>query len=259
MKKTLFLLLSVALLAALVSCQIPNDELPPVLTDETTEQATETEKTPPKDTEAQTEAVTEPQTEPIPDLETEAQTNPETEAQVSPEIETPNQSEDQYCAASIYDNVNEYLQDVWEQQYGQSGAGNVNGNNNSVATMAPVLKKADYRFGGFDKVNPRLSWAYLPSDSTEVNYSEFMYVYIYLSGDTHETLIERHDPPIRDERYGAALIFDTWYFIVDGYYIAVELPRTMTHEEIVSFDTVLEYFDFEIVTYSPTAETGAVQ
>ena len=60
MKRTLLLFLTAALLSALVGCQRPHENEPPLVNVETTEQATETEKTPPKDTEAQTEAVTEP-------------------------------------------------------------------------------------------------------------------------------------------------------------------------------------------------------
>ena len=271
MKKALFLLLTGVLLSALVGCQAPNEELPPVI-DETTAQATETEKTPPKDTEALTEVETEPQAKPV----TKPQTEPVTEPVTEPETEQPTQNDDAYCAFTPPTTLEEYLHDSWERQFGQEGNAELNSQNRTVSTLVPVLKNSDYEFIQLDKIEyvspmgniDAVRWYYYPvarrSDRERpLGLDPLALIYFEVGGtqEWHDYIGDMHNADITSEEYSAYFVQDTWRMKIDGYYVSVHLTDPDALGEIYPFgyEKVFEYFDFEIVTYSPTAETGAVQ
>ena len=265
MKKTFFLLLSAALLAALMGCQKPNEELPPALTDETTEQATETEKTPPKDTEALTEVETEPQTEPVTEPQTEPVTEPITEPVTEPETEQPTQNDDKYCWDYSIENLEVYLRDLWERQAEQGGDVGLNSQNHTVSVLVPVLKNDNYRLLSLDWVgkgeNEALRWVYKPSGQFPVDYYDCIRVEVYVGITDHDEFIRnRLGLLFLNEEYRAGFQSRAWHFKMEGYSVSVMLPYAEYDLfDWVPFEKVFEYLDFEIVTYSPTAETNPVQ
>ena len=259
MKKAWLLLLTAALLAVLVGCQKPSNELPPVLTDETTEPVTDSTEVSPKEpaeqTEMQTEAVTEPQTEPQTEPETEPETESSTESQAESETDLRNDPQPELDHSVSYHSVEELLRGLWKRQNAQSGDVGTNSGSMSVSTVYPVLKKTDINFKYVDIVpNIRVEYVFCPIDRHIAYVEERTVFEVYFSD-----LYSGYFAEMPRNEYGAFYNQDFWWFQIEGYTVAVHLPSNL-YEDVPPFEDVYEYFsDFEIVTYSPTAETGAVQ
>ena len=245
MKKAWLLLLTAALLAGLVSCQTPDEELPPTVTDDITEDIHESET----ETEAETEAVTEAQTE--------VQTEPETEAQT----DTQGDTSAQYYPYYGYDDIHDYLQQMWEQQIEQNGGSELNGQNHTLTSVLPLLKKDGYVGGNpwSASKGKTVFWNFKPIEYQNYIATEgvSIRVTVHRTADVYHKLTPENTD---NHEQGAYLRSGQWYFLVGNHTVIVRLPGSeLDQYEYVPFEKVLEYFDFEIVTYSPTAETGAVQ
>jgi hypothetical protein len=86
-------------------------------------------------------------------------------------------------------------------------------------------------------------------------------VYVYLLPNHNDIVIEKHGLIIQEEEYHAAVYDPEWLFEMDGFHVSVRFPEgpyTDSHSTR-PFEKVLNAFDFEVITYSPTAETNPVQ
>ena len=263
MKKTLVLLLSAALLSTLISCQAPDEELPPTETDSATTQETERateaegETEPLKETEKETEAHTEPQTE--------AQNETQTVAQ----NDQPTLDAEKYCAYNGISNIEAFLHTRWEEQNELHGDAQLNGQTTAVSILVPILINTDYEFlelrqQGDDNTGC-LEWVFsrvgLHPWDADIQRDQAL-VQIHFSPTAYDDILEYYGfTPQTYGPYSTFFGFDSnWYFQFEGYTIAVKLPlKEYDATGNPPFEKIADYFVFDTVTYSPTAETDAVQ
>ena len=231
MKKALLTLACITLLLGLCGCQAVDPDA--AIPNDTTTQQTE------KTTEPQTDVQTEPQTEP--------ESIPSTELQ--PELDH----------SQVYRSVDSLLESLWQEQNVQGGNTNVNGTNNSVSTVVPILKKADYEFK-YVQIIPenRIEYAFDPIGSKKNDYSGRLFFRVYFS-----PLFEiKKELGFGIGEYKVIHDNTNWIFKVGDFSVAVRFPADIEHNLKTQddfYEKVTEYFsDYEIVTYSPTAETNAV-
>ena len=265
MKKTTAIIFIAVLFAALVGCQHSDEALPPVGTNIIVDSEFSTEdntfENSVTESEPQTESQTEPQTEP----QTEAQTEPRNEPQTEPETPSPNGGADnapQYgFSYTPYGDVEEYLHELWTKKHQDGGDVGLNNQNDTVSTVVPVLKKSGYKLLKLETVNnhPYLKWLYIPTGEGLPNYGfdDALIVHVF-STPYYDEVKEKYG--LIPNEFGALRWDPFWYFEMNGITVRVDLSMVEgVGSRSYPYEKISEYFDFEIVTYSPTAETGAVQ
>ena len=241
MKKSLLLLLTATLLSTLMGCQTPCEEMHPLKTEDTTEWVIEMEP----ETEAETEAATEAQTE--------VQTEPETEAQTDTQADT----SAQYYPYRGYDDIYDYLHQMWEKKINQGGDVELNGQNAAMTSVLPIMKKEGFEPGILSSSNEgaTVTWSFSSIGGDPFGSDDDVIVTVYPDAYWYNRVATELSIP---NEHGACL-WTRWYLLIGNHTVTVKLPESEKVHGNVPFEKVLEYLDFEIVTYSPTAETDAVQ
>ena len=253
---SLHTLTCITLLLGLCGCQTadPNADIAPKTNPNLTVKRTENE--PDESTKLQTK----------PEFQTEPQTEIVTVPETGSENDQPPNNDEQYCTLDLYSNIDEYLQKFWEKQSETNGDFGLNSNSHTVSIVTPILKKSGFELimltaYGSPVTDGRIIWTFAPIDR-EYDSSEYYVSFtFYFDSSFTDKVAEIHgDTPNPDEYGGVRPYFLEWYFKIDDYSVSVDFPFSATTDKsYVPFETVLEYFDFEVVTYSPNAETDAVQ
>ena len=289
MKRTLLLFLTAALLSALVGCQTPDEKLPPVVTEGATEAVHESE--------TETEAVSEVENETETEEETEDQSNTDTkepaettahdsETTASALDSPPNDGTDedfQYCDAVVirgyYDDVETMLSDdklaqiLFNRETELNGGSGDNSTMNTDHTYSfpyPVLKSPDFGITQIWIDDDGFHYTCMP-------YNENGDLIPFYWGRIGFWIDFIPDVSLWD---GVAADYDGYHYYVydDSHaydeldsefcidfpnmgYLRVRFPYASPDDRIVTLEGLYSYFDFEIhtCTYSPNAETGAVQ
>ena len=190
----------------------------------------------------------------------EKQTEEETVADTVKEQTEADTNHEHHSGFIMYADMEELLRAEWERRYEQSNEAGMNNPNSQLSVMVPVLIRSDYELayinaeGSGDTV---LEVAYDPIDRAPGNYEDRIYLKMYLDTRFQDHLEENYGfNPEKD----AIKYMGEWFIGLDGYCCSVQMPNSMYDEEFgIPLEKVYEYFDFEIITYSPTAETDATQ
>ena len=180
-----------------------------------------------------------------------------------PDLEPTDEQESkppQMCINKVYTDVDTYLKEQWEEQ--QSSGEGLEQNGTTAAKcsiIVPTLKKSNYRFAHFEEYGDRITYTF-KSVNAETP-AETIRVCVSLHPNTFEEFADRYSSWTED---GAVYCWNDrmniWAFDIeddiDGNFLYVEFPVS---EEPTPLSAVHDLFDFELRTYSPTAETNAVQ
>ena len=262
MKKSLLLLLTATLLSTLMGCQTPGEEMHPLKTEDTTEWVIEMEP----ETEArvdteqpmETEPETESETKPI--AETEGRTDPQDESTLK---EDGHETDEQYCfSPDRIENIEQFLKDAWNSRYGENENNVQNSQNNTVSMIVPVIKNSDFELVSVEEFYcwgfPFARWIFARKDREPFDLGSPVEVFAPVDPHAFDTLVARTCGDVSAVPYpdGSVLCCPWgWIIYIDGNVCAARIPSP----DFPKLEEVYEYLDFEIVTYSPTAETGAVQ
>jgi len=262
MKKALLLLLTAALLAALVGCQTPGEEIPPLETEDTTERVIETES------ETETRVDTEQPMETDPETESETKPIAETEGRTDPQDESTlkedgHETDEQYSfSPDRIESIEQFLKDAWNSRYGENENNVQNSQNNTVSMIVPVLKNSDFElvsveeFYCWDSLFAR--WIFARKDREPFGLGGPVDVLAPVDPHAFDSEVARTYGDVSAVPYPDGSVYSSkvgWIVYIDGNACAARIPTP----NFPKLEEVYEYLDFEIVTYSPTPETGAVQ
>ena len=270
MKKTTIIWLFALLSCCIFGCQTvdADKEIPPLAPDTTVE---ETEKqtvaqSEKKSEETTAEATAEPEETKEPKEPKETAGNPEEttgenaeETSEPPTDESETSGDQHWVQPPAYATIDDYFQTVWEKQYGQNGDVGVNGVNQQITMPVPVLNSDEYVLvcvedqsgSGWFQVN-----YYFELIEEEANgvYDYIVITYCTLPPD--DTLLERG----YNSENGCAQFATFSILGIDGHCFKFQYSKKMIEPNTpITPEMLHDLLDYELYTYSPTAETDAVQ
>ena len=161
----------------------------------------------------------------------------------------------QYCGVG-YESLEELLQKQWEAQKDQKPNGDswLNSTDGQISLIIPVLKNDDYMLARVDDGGECIVFDYEAVDEDDPTYFS---VVLWFSPSSYEIFLDKGFNPENDAMYyGNGVVFG-----VNGYCFECIFPMPITDNEgrRVTIEEADALLDFEMVTYTFTDETDAVQ
>lgn len=239
MRKTIILILCMILSCSMSACQAAKPNVEDMTTGQFHEQTTDkTENT-------AENVTTDVKGDVIPDTTETEPSNAENEYQ--------------FCIAPAeYAEVEQYLQAMWEKKYRESDGISPN-SVQQISLMVPVAK-GNLRLLRIENYYADVRYFFCPigeepiESGPERNVIEVEYL---LSPTAYEYFVESPEYQF-DPQNDAIDYWGHWLLGIQGYVFEVWFQRAYG-VPTVPLDEVYEMFEFQLVTYSPTAETNATQ
>lgn len=270
MKKNIITVIIATLLLGLSGCQTADPNAGVTAATDTGAAERRTEEA----TELQTEFGPDVPTETETELQTAAQPERETDPKSSPDPEKPEETEEesdgmQYCgsAVSYGKELDNYLQRKWAEKYGKTDGAEANGQNRQLSVLVPILINSDFEYKGCStpEYGPfETDWIFYPAGASkyDIDFYDRILVATYDDADFYDELflcVDSQEYP----QYGVRAGYDryAWHLDFGDFCARVHIPTDDPSEFYDGYplERVFEYLNFEIVTYSPNAETDAVQ